>query len=439
MHILSEVPQSLSTVILHCLALLLLHIHCLALPLLLLHYSLPGTATATAPLLTACHCHCSITHCLALPLPLLYYSLPATATAPLLTSWHCHCHCSITHCLPLPLLHYSLPGTATATAPLLTACHCHCSITHCLALPLPLLHYSLPATATAPLLTACHCHCSTTYMQPGMASNIPIVLTIILVLAVKKQTAVKNCAVSCSSAGSLAADPFDCQNYYVCLSSTSYSDFPNSCPDGENFDSVHQVCTTSAVTCPSFCLKCTYDCTKKIVNKASDQYNCSVYYECSGTTPLKMECPSGLYFDGHICQTDMKKCCSCRPDCTGAPIGQKYPDYRNCTNYYLCTASGIPDEAYHFHCPTGNFDVVQQICVEGAKCETQCDEVPYCDDSYICASVGYFPRCYGMCDTYYYLCDINMIGQPGELLVCSDGKVIDPDIVKCVDPEDCPY
>lgn len=272
-----------------------------------------------------------------------------------------------------------------------------------------------------------------------MTSNIPIVLTIILVLVVRCQSVLTNCKVNCATAGTLAADPFDCQNYYVCLGSGIYSDFPNSCPDGENFDNSHKTCTTSAVTCPASCLKCTYDCTNAVVNKASDRYDCSVYYDCGGTPPLAKECPSGLYFDGHICQTDIERCCSCRPDCINVPTGEKKPDYRNCTNYYFCTKNEIPDETFHFHCLTGNFDEVRQDCVEGAKCETQCQEVPYCDDSFICDSVGYFPRCYRMCDTYYYLCDINMIGQPGELKACLDGKVIDPDIVTCVDPEDCPY
>ncbi|KAK3891885.1 hypothetical protein Pcinc_004244 [Petrolisthes cinctipes] len=62
-----------------------------------------------------------------------------------------------------------------------------------------------------------------------------------------------------------------------------------------------------------------------------------------------------------------------------------------------------------------------------------------CKDSIICEVVGPHPACTDICSKYYFYCDFFDIGNEAELRTCKYLKVLDPEEVVCVDPEDCPF
>lgn len=171
------------------------------------------------------------------------------------------------------------------------------------------------------------------------------------------------------------ADPSDCHRFYLCASQTEISDTSFPCFDDLMYDYIDEVCKEPddpTLECAPPCEQCTLSCFYSYFGKAADDTNCDVYYECdeAGVPIDVIFCEeSAPYFDGLTCQTDISKCCTCGPDACLEGDLTEIPDKRNCTNYYVCAAPGIPDERFHVHCESGNFDVEQQACVEGADCD----------------------------------------------------------------------
>ena len=260
-------------------------------------------------------------------------------------------------------------------------------------------------------------------------------------------TELKPCQVDChhygSGLGNLADDPFHCDMYYVCFGWNDWSKISFSCPEGEKFDTTTKTCMKEGYTCSDPCQKCSYECNNPVMGQAALFYNCSVFMECSGNSGTVAACPpDSPYFDGNVCQDDFSKCCSCKPECSknDAQNHLMIPDYSNCTNFYLCVASGIPDETSHGHCPSGNFDPNLGSCSNSAPCNTLCTNGPpvdSCVDEWVCEKKGYFPRCPEKCDPDYFECSRDDIGNKGHLRTCSHDQVMDPIAMMCVPPENC--
>ncbi|XP_053655920.2 uncharacterized protein [Cherax quadricarinatus] len=278
-------------------------------------------------------------------------------------------------------------------------------------------------------------------MEPGMASNISIVLSIILMM-VKCEASLPACEVNCIIPDTLVADPFDCNKYYICTSDGDYIKDPVSCPDNQLFEPVDQRCVDPNVVeviCPSDCERCTYNCDDAIVKKAANEFDCLSYYDCSNFLPVLIQCENGLYFDGNTCQDDISKCCACRKFCTQEYLGYNISDLHNCTNYYRCDEVGFPDESHHVHCTLGYFDEATQSCSTSNDCENACRDNHGCTYEYVCSEIGYFPKCTEGCSRHYYSCDASHINQLAETITCSDSMLLHPDLMLCVEPILCPY
>ncbi|KAG0726835.1 hypothetical protein GWK47_035792 [Chionoecetes opilio] len=256
------------------------------------------------------------------------------------------------------------------------------------------------------------------------------------------------CQVDCNHYGSwlgdLADDPFHCNMYYVCFSWHEWSPVPFACPDGEMFDTETKTCMKEGYTCSPPCQKCSYDCASPILGKVATFSNCSMYLDCMSGVGVPTLCPSdNPYFDGNICQSDYQKCCACKPTCSNqdALNHALLPDHSNCTKFYLCVVSGVPDETSHGHCPSGNFNHDTGDCDNTAPCVTTCTNGPQesgCIDKLICKTVGCFPRCTGSCDPIYFCCTKDDIGHEVQPQKCSNNYVVDPNSTVCVPPEECP-
>lgn len=256
------------------------------------------------------------------------------------------------------------------------------------------------------------------------------------------------CRIDCSHYGSalgnLADDPFHCDMYYVCLSGFEWSPYSFPCPEGEQFDTVTKQCMADGYVCSDVCQKCSYSCSNPIISQASNFSSCGTYLKCDGGDGTLTVCPpENPYFDGSTCQSDVSKCCSCRPECSESDASNHLllPDYANCTNFYLCVAPGIPDHTSNGHCTTGNFNAVTGSCDEAAPCNPTCSNGPTeggCVDQLICEEVGYFPRCTDKCDPIYFYCTASDIGSSVPGIRCTNDYVVNPITVMCIPPEECP-
>lgn len=276
--------------------------------------------------------------------------------------------------------------------------------------------------------------------------------TLLQVLGVGDVFSMFPCKIDCShfvQLGDKAADPVDCHKYYFCYASIDHSDTSFSCPSGEDFDTNTKECmspSTPGFKCTPSCEKCSFDCASAVLNKAANLYDCSVYYECDlmGLILETKQCESSApYFDGNKCQSQRDKCCTCRPICSAGDVAahEKVRDHRNCTNFYLCIAPGIPDESTHGHCNAGNFNAEMGECQEGAPCVAACQKTisdSDCGEDFVCEKYGNFPKCTTSCDPHYYHCSLEDVGRPVEAKVCTRNNVIDPYQVLCVPPEECP-
>lgn len=171
------------------------------------------------------------------------------------------------------------------------------------------------------------------------------------------------------------ADPMDCHKYYICTSADTYFEEPFSCPLGENFDRETRSCQPKAdVVCNFDCEACTFDCATHIFGNAANPSHCSVYYECddAGTISKVLECGTGSYYDGFSCQSDMSRCCTCKPPACAAADYTKVADLADCHGYYVCFAVRIPDERAHDVCDNKVFNPVLGECEAGAACVEPC-------------------------------------------------------------------
>ncbi|XP_045125759.1 uncharacterized protein LOC123513015 [Portunus trituberculatus] len=195
------------------------------------------------------------------------------------------------------------------------------------------------------------------------------------------------CAVDCSHYGSAVGNfgdnPFDCHNYYVCTSISTYVGDPVSCPSGEAFDTNTKTCmdpTLPGFSCTPPCEQCTFDCALSVMGKAALRMYGLEYYVCDkhGSIVTTVKCDPETYFDGQGCQADIHKTCSCRPPhCTHDDVrnNRLKPDYFNCTNFYHCNFEGLPDETCLDRCPSGEiFSRINHKCDPEAKCSAPCAE-----------------------------------------------------------------
>lgn len=183
------------------------------------------------------------------------------------------------------------------------------------------------------------------------------------------------CAIDCSqqTGEHLTADPVNCKNYYICFDSMDHSPFPFTCQGDMFFDTITLSCRESDFTCSPECEKCSFSCSEPVLGKIASTVDCGVYYTCN-TGELTVCPPETPYFNGDVCQLDWKSCCTCKSFCSQSDVDvyAMVPDYRNCTNYYLCMQTGIPEEITHGHCPTGNFNITSKTCDDEAPCLQPC-------------------------------------------------------------------
>ncbi|XP_071542476.1 uncharacterized protein [Panulirus ornatus] len=280
------------------------------------------------------------------------------------------------------------------------------------------------------------------------------VTTLVLISGFDTVLALSQCGIDCSGynqGNDRTDDPADCHRFYYCFSGSEHSDTSFNCPPDEDFDTITKQCkkpSTSGFQCTPPCEKCTFDCSSATLGRAANVFDCSVYYVCDSVGGIfsTETCPSNApYFNGITCQSDKNQCCSCRSECLSSDVSvhRRVPDYKNCTNFYLCVSVGITTEDSHGHCPRGNFNSMTGECEEDAPCIAPCQDSPNIDtcetdDSFVCPSVGYFPKCTTVCDPHYYYCTLQDIGRPVEPKICTRNHVIDPLLVQCVSPEQCP-
>ncbi|XP_069178924.1 peritrophin-48-like [Procambarus clarkii] len=133
-----------------------------------------------------------------------------------------------------------------------------------------------------------------------------------------------------------------------------------------------------------------------------------------------------------VCAVGILQQDACLPDCNGKNSGDKVPDPKNCTNYYICFDDDINSD-HPIPCPSGNyFDPSSSACVPGSAddCEAVCnpsDCLFTCNGSFSLISDPFD------CGTFY----ICIAGQPTETLHCTiDAPYFDG--VNCVNNrEEC--
>lgn len=254
----------------------------------------------------------------------------------------------------------------------------------------------------------------------------------------------ENCTPNCDgkNSGVMVADPLNCHQFYFCLGDNEYSETPYSCPTGMMFE--EDTCVQDE-GCDPECGKrelCHYECVDVKISKIADPYDCTIYSRCL-TGGGFIKCPAEKpFFDGHACQTDEGRCCSCNPYCWLHDIylGHSVIDKIDCKKHYLCEAIGIPE--YASTCSTGNTDILSGICSDTAPCVTLCVNVvgpDGCIDIYTCKEEGYFAKCKGRCEPEYYHCADKDIGNIIGSQACQAGTVFHPGTHLCVSPSECPH
>lgn len=249
------------------------------------------------------------------------------------------------------------------------------------------------------------------------------------------------CDSSCQDCGSnqWVADPENCLRYYICdgLGNHKYTT-PAECPIGETYDATSHACsgTASCTDCP----RCFYDCQTSTTGKVSDQSDCNLYAECSGTTPGSyVPCPQSTpYFDGYTCQAEVSRCCNCHPYC---PPGDSslVADPIDCRRFHQCDGSG--GIAFSSTCSSGQyFDAILHGCSPNVACYSQCENVvgaDGCIDLYTCTEKGYFPKCPALCDEEYYYCS-EISSTYADPESCPVGYVFHPYDHVCIVTFNCP-
>ncbi|KAG0712315.1 hypothetical protein GWK47_018761 [Chionoecetes opilio] len=201
----------------------------------------------------------------------------------------------------------------------------------------------------------------------------PYVVVALLMVGVSTSTGMDTCKIDCTHNLPFTADPVDCRNYYICYGFFEHSEFPFTCDSGMFFDLNSHTCLSSGYKCTPDCEKCSFDCAAPVLGKRASTVDCGVYFDCEHNDWISCS-PDDPYFDGHVCQKDEYHCCTCKSSCSDYDVANHVmvPDYRNCTNFYLCLEPGIPDESTHGHCPSGNYDSQRKTCTDDAPCIQPC-------------------------------------------------------------------
>ncbi|XP_071542480.1 uncharacterized protein [Panulirus ornatus] len=271
--------------------------------------------------------------------------------------------------------------------------------------------------------------------------SLVLVLTLGLVLVSMARITRDKCEPDCTGKqpGDMVADPMNCRQFYFCLDGGSYTETPFPCNPGTIFS--EEKCVPGD-DCVPLCNKrslCQFECIDVEISKKADQYDCTVYSDCASGRSFK--CPSeSPFFDGHSCQTDEQRCCSCSPFCRKSDAGHFVIDMVDCKKRYYCTEIGIPQ--YASTCSSGNVDILSDSCSETTPCVTLCTNVVGpngCIDIFTCEESGYFAKCRGKCGPEYYHCTNKDIGNIVSSSKCTDGNVFHPETHLCVDPSKCPF
>lgn len=267
-----------------------------------------------------------------------------------------------------------------------------------------------------------------------------------------------DCAPVCpdpAPATGMVPDPTDCSRYYYCLSDGKPSDFTEKCPDGTLFDKDDSECKDAAApnckTCePSCRFECPSDGSMAVV---ADGEDCHSFFVCSAGGSVPVSCDADKpYFDGTTCTTEESQCCDrCQAYCEEEFT--EIADPTNCTNFYYCARKGFPTEQDLHHCADqAVFNQEMHHCDKQATCVQPCSTLPSrpplvptttvgsdCATDFICHSIGYFPMCVHSCDPRYYYCGSSDIGHTVDPLRCPSGMVLNPETMRCVTPNNCPF
>ncbi|KAG7176136.1 uncharacterized protein LOC121879484 [Homarus americanus] len=276
-----------------------------------------------------------------------------------------------------------------------------------------------------------------------MASIHLLLVILALVASVSGETSLPHCKIDCSgySTHHLTADPLDRHRFYLCTSKTTWYKEPIDCDTGLDFDINSYECMDPSD--PKYkptppCDKCSFDCATVVDGKRTFLANCHYYIACIGGVDgdVKACSESTPYFDGITCQANASNCCTCQPHCTNEDIinNNFLPDKFNCTNFYLCIASGM----IHSVCDEGNFDEEHQECRVGSPCKEECKN-DGCVETLLCKQIGIFPKCAKSCSPHYFICYESQLGKEALILNCLDGNVLNPKTMTCIKPEDCPF
>ncbi|XP_063595463.1 uncharacterized protein LOC134772417 [Penaeus indicus] len=269
---------------------------------------------------------------------------------------------------------------------------------------------------------------------------------------------VDSCAPVCPSPSATTnrvPDPTDCTRYYYCLTDGSATDFTEKCPDGMLFDNVSSDCMDAAsatcLTCEPTCkFECPADGSTALVANSED---CRSFFVCNNGGSVPVSCdPNKPFFNGTTCTTEESQCCDrCQVYCEQEFT--EIPDPANCTNFYYCARKGFPTEEDLHHCADrAVFNQETHHCDSEAECVQPCASLSSlpplvstttvgsdCVTNFVCQTTGYFPMCTHICDPHYYFCSAGDIGHTVQPLQCPTGTVIDPTIMRCVNPGNCPF
>ncbi|XP_018012274.1 peritrophin-44 isoform X2 [Hyalella azteca] len=123
------------------------------------------------------------------------------------------------------------------------------------------------------------------------------------------------CDVQCGIPGTLIPDPYNCQNYYICLANNENR--LGSCKEGEEFDYIKNVCSTEPGVCYSACNPCTVYCVKE--GRVPDPCNCEGYIYCEPPSGyVHFDCPSNSSYEpsSNSCVEYTSPVTSCDKTCT---------------------------------------------------------------------------------------------------------------------------
>ncbi|XP_037904525.1 fibrillin-3-like [Hermetia illucens] len=183
----------------------------------------------------------------------------------------------------------------------------------------------------------------------------------------------------------------DCRGYYLCLNGRTIS---GSCGDNEYFDTHEGTCKVG--NCPTDVTEapvtesviCSPECYGTYV---ADPTDCSNYYICYFSIPVRQTCPDGQYFDtaNRVCSADRGQCKLTARDISPVCHGQhgtlvSHPT--DCKRFYIC----VNGETIPYQCKSDEFFNDKTL-----KCET--DSKGLCNPNDLLEQ-GLLVNCTGLSD-----------------------------------------